>query len=343
VPSTNSTVPAGSIVSSARSRGAPVFSSIDAAIPMPRRRPRMRASLRRAAKPSQFCQHRGAPQRCGIVAAVVDQTERVPVWHRLRRDEVLVPQRQAVEPVAPARHVDQPLEHEHYFRPARAAIGRGRGGVGDDANPAHVRDRDAIHARRDRDSLRQRHEGDGARPEIAGVDRAQRKEVAVFVESELGLRREITAVKIGEERISSIAQPFNRAPGAFCRPRDQHKLGAGVIADAEIAANVTGDHAHRIFCDAERAGDIVPLADHAAAGAGIDAESRRCRIVRAKCCAQFHRYAGYTVYRRLQPHDMCRLRKGGFGRDPIACFRVDAQVRAALGLKRQCSRRQRVL
>jgi hypothetical protein len=36
VPSTSSTTPDGSIVISARSRGAPVFNSTDAAMPMPR-------------------------------------------------------------------------------------------------------------------------------------------------------------------------------------------------------------------------------------------------------------------------------------------------------------------
>ena len=43
----------GSIVISARSRGAPVFSSIEAAMPMPRHRPRRRASARRASNPAQ--------------------------------------------------------------------------------------------------------------------------------------------------------------------------------------------------------------------------------------------------------------------------------------------------
>jgi hypothetical protein len=38
---------------SARSRGAPVLSSIEAAVPMPRQRPRRRASARRASNPAQ--------------------------------------------------------------------------------------------------------------------------------------------------------------------------------------------------------------------------------------------------------------------------------------------------
>jgi hypothetical protein len=53
VPNTNSMVPDGSIVSSARSRAAPVLSSIDIATPIPRQQPRRRASARRAANPAQ--------------------------------------------------------------------------------------------------------------------------------------------------------------------------------------------------------------------------------------------------------------------------------------------------
>ena len=53
VPNTSSTVPDGLTVSSARSRGAPELSSIDIATPMPRQRPRRRASARRTANPVQ--------------------------------------------------------------------------------------------------------------------------------------------------------------------------------------------------------------------------------------------------------------------------------------------------
>ena len=137
--------------------------------------------------------------------------------------------------------------------------------------------------------------------------------------------------------------PFTTNCGAFGRPGDQHKLRIGVVADAKIATDIAGNYAHRIFGDAERAGDVVPLTDHAVAGAGVDGEVPRRRIVRTKCRAQFHRHPSDAVYRRLQPHNMCCPRKRGFGRFSIAYLRVDAQVRVTLRPNRQCLRCQCIM
>jgi hypothetical protein len=133
-------------------------------------------------------------------------------------------------------------------------------------------------------------------------------------------------MKIGQKRVSPIAQPFDRPSDAFCRPGDQHKLRAGVVADPEIAADIARDHAHGILCDTECSGYVVPLPDHAAAGAGVDSELCCSRVVGTKRRAQFHRHAGDAVYRRLQPHDMRRACEGILGRLPIARLGVDAQI-----------------
>src|SRR3954447_20955584 len=36
-------------------------------------------------------------------------------------------------------------------------------------------------------------------------------------------------------------------PRRFAAQATSNKLGAGVVADAEIAADIAGDHAHRVF------------------------------------------------------------------------------------------------
>ena len=106
-------------------------------------------------------------------------------------------------------------------------------------------------------------------------------------------------MEIGQEGVAAVADPLDRPAESLCRPDDQHKLGAGVVADAEIAADIAGDHAHRIFGNAERAGNVVALPDHAAAGARVDGELRRDFIIGADRGAQFHRHAGDAVDRRL--------------------------------------------
>ena len=133
-------------------------------------------------------------------------------------------------------------------------------------------------------------------------------------------------MKIGQKRVSPIAHPFDRASNPFRRPGDQYKLRAGAVADPEIAADIARDHAHGIFCDTEGSRDVVPLPDHATAGACIDGELRRGRVISTERGAQLHRYTGDAVYRRLQPHDMRRPREGVFGRLRVARLGVDAQV-----------------
>ena len=127
-----------------------------------------------------------------------------------------------------------------------------------------------IHAGRDRDSLRQWHEGNRAGAQIARVRCPQRKKVAVLVDRELGFRHEVAAVEIGQERVTAVANPFDRAGYPLCRPRDQDEFRAGVVADAKIPADITRDDAHRLFRHTERPGNIVALPNNPAAGAGID-------------------------------------------------------------------------
>ena len=65
--------------------------------------------------------HRAVLRR-RVVAAVVEEADRVAVRHRAGRHQVASPQLHAVESVMACREVDQPLDDEHHLGPARAAI-----------------------------------------------------------------------------------------------------------------------------------------------------------------------------------------------------------------------------
>ena len=74
-------------------------------------------------EPRPTAQFGGASQRCRVVAAVVDEAERIAIRHRIRPHQVAPAQFEPVEPMAPARDVDQALEDEHDLRPPGTPIG----------------------------------------------------------------------------------------------------------------------------------------------------------------------------------------------------------------------------
>src|SRR3954447_16539025 len=95
-----------------------------------------------------------------------------------------------------------------------------------------------IEAGRDRDPLRQWHERDRAGAEIAGIDAAQGEETPVGIEREFGLGNQVAAMEITQKRVLALAPPFDRLSDPFRSPGDQHEFGAGIVADAEIAADI---------------------------------------------------------------------------------------------------------
>lgn len=64
----------------------------------------------------------------------------------------------------------------------------------------------------------------------------------MLVESQLRLGGQVAAVEIGGERVAALAPPFDRAPGPFGRPGNQREFRIGVVADAEIPADIARDH-----------------------------------------------------------------------------------------------------
>src|SRR6185436_3538821 len=72
---------------------------------------------------------RGALLDREVVAAVVDEAERIAIGHRRHGYEVAAAELEPVEAVAPRREVDQPLDDEHHLRPARGAVRRSRRGI----------------------------------------------------------------------------------------------------------------------------------------------------------------------------------------------------------------------
>jgi hypothetical protein len=47
-------------------------------------------------------------------------------------------------------------------------------------------------------------------------------------------------VEIGQESVAPFANPLDRPSDALCGPGDQRELWAGIVADAEIPADIAG-------------------------------------------------------------------------------------------------------
>ena len=115
-----------------------------------------------------------------VAAAVVEHADRVAVRHRFGRDQVLAPQLDAVDAEPRGGDVDQPLDREGHLRPAGAAIGLGRHGVGEDRHRAQRRGRNVVGAGDQARALGQRRERHAARADIADIGGAHGEEAAVL-------------------------------------------------------------------------------------------------------------------------------------------------------------------
>ncbi len=93
------------------------------------------------------------------------------------RHEVAPAQFDAIKAALPRREIDQPLHDEHRLRPAGAAIGPRRGGIGQHGTRAEMHGRDVVDAGHDLDALLQRAEGDRIRADVDDVVAAQRQEI----------------------------------------------------------------------------------------------------------------------------------------------------------------------
>ena len=182
------------------------------------------------------------------LAAVVGEGEAGLERHRLRRDVVLPPDLGRVHLQLGGGEIDHALDHVGRFRPAVAAIGPARMGVGEHRGRFHVHRGRAVDA--------------GERAEIAGVgleaglqigagvdgrEHAEAEEVAVLVERELGVGDVVARLRVGQKCFRARAHPFHRPAGQLGGEQHQRHLVVDRRLHAEAAADVAGDHAHLVL------------------------------------------------------------------------------------------------
>ena len=184
------------------------------------------------------------------VAGVVGGADRGLVRHLRFLDQIAPPQLHRIDAGQARRLVHQALEHVIGFRPAGAAIGRGRDRVGEDAFGRHVDALDVVHAGQAAGEIEARNIGaDGADigAHIAGIADAQRQDLALLVERKLGLGIDVAALIVGEEGFRAARHPVDRPAGLLGADEEREIFGIGRGLQPEGAADIFGDDAQLLL------------------------------------------------------------------------------------------------
>ncbi len=293
---------------------------------MPRRLPRRRASLARAGKAVPSAERQRRLHGLMIEAVVERHPERIDIGQRSRRDQVLAAQREPIEAELLAGEIDQPLHHEHGFRAPGGPIGPRGHGVGQHRAGAKARRRHVIDAGHHLDALLQRRERHRVGADIRRVGAAHGEEPSIRVQGQLGLEREIASLIVGEERLVTLAGPFDRPPEPPRRPGDQREFGKEAAARSIVAADVVHHHPHALGRHVEHPGEIVLLA-HRRAAAGVERGAAARGIIGGDRRPRLHRHAGHALHQRCELHHVGRVGERRLGPGRIADDGIDAEVR----------------
>ena len=276
-----------------------------------------------------------------VFAVVVDDADAVLIRKGVRRDEVLAPQLDGIEAALLGREIDQPLDDVDRLGPAGAAIGRGRHRVGHHRRAAEMHRRNVVDPRHDAEAFAQRREMRAIGADIGEVRAADGEELAARVERQLDRRRQVAAFVIGQKALAAVGQKFHRPAELLRRPGQQRIFGEEGIARAEIAAHVAAHRAALLHRHAERAGQGLALAHHAAAGAGPDRVAVLL-VDEAQRRARLHRRAGDAVDPGLEFDDMLGRGESGVGLRLVADFGIDRDIVAAVVPHRGRARLHRI-
>ena len=260
-----------------------------------------------------------------VMPAVVEHSDRVAIGHRLRRYEVLTTQRDAVDAELFGRLVDQALDGEGDFRPARAAVCIGRHGVGEHRDRTQRGRRNRIGAGNKARALAQRRQRHAARADVTDIGRAHADEAVLVVDRELHRRHQIAALIIAEKGFGAHRGEFDRPAELLCRPQHKTELDIGAVTRAKIAADIGGNHPQPLRWHADHVDQFVPL-PHCAARTGIEQVGVRRGIVLPKRRTRLHRHAGDAADVEFLRHNVRRAGKSPVGRFAIAKKSLDQHV-----------------
>jgi hypothetical protein len=202
----------------------------------------------------------------------------------------------------------------------------GRDDVSDGAEASEIADRNAIDIRHPPEPLLQGHEGRGMPTEVAEVRAANAEEIPFFIESELSLNRQITALVIAEKCFTPLTCPFHRPADPPRGPGQEGVFGIEEVPRPKVSAHVLANAPYLLGRHTQDVGEIEPQLRNAAAARGIKRVVVGGRVVLGECGARLHRDARDTLHPGFEPHDMGGPPESPCGRCLIPNLYVDAEI-----------------
>ncbi len=302
-----------------------------------------RAAARRKARPISLRLGRG--QQARKIRAVEARAGRRAVRHLRLADDVAAAQFQRIDLQLGRDFVDQALDDVVGFRPARAAIGIGRRGVGDDLPVTAIHRLDGIGAGADELAVQRIGQYAGGRQISARVAQplgAQRQELAFAVVSELAAQRDGAAVVIGEEILRAGGQPLHRALEHLRQMQHDRILRKRRGARAEGAADIDHAHAHAIRRNAGHDREIVAERGRALVGA-IDVEAVGRGVIGDQRAAHFQRRRRHARAFGGERDDTSGAREGFRGFLRVAVFEIETDIAGDVAVDGGCAVGHRVV
>ena len=184
------------------------------------------------------------------LAAIIGEGDAGLERHGVRRNGVLAAQLRRIDADLVGGKIDHALDDIAGLRPAVAAIGPHRLGVGENAGHVDMRGWRAIDA--------------GQRAEIAGKGRhanlhigadrgddfrPEAEEHAVLVERQLGIGDIIARLRVAQEQFRTRGDPFDRPADELGAKQHQRHFVIDRRLHAEAAADIAADHADLVVGD----------------------------------------------------------------------------------------------
>ena len=276
--------------------------------------------------------HRALHMR-GEVAGIVDLSGRGLVGHRLRRNEILAPDRIRRHAEFSRGRIDQPLDHISRLGAPGAAIGIDRHGVGEHGADAAMEGLDIIEPGQHAGAAMRNvgPEGREIGAHVAHQVDVHAQELAVLGQRHLRGRDVVAALRVAHEVIGAVGGPFDGLAQLARGDRDQRVFAIGKQLCAEAAADVGADHPHLFHRHLQH----HAAQDFAQAMAALAADRQRqviaLGVVFGDRGARFHEVGDDARIDDRYFGDRMRLGKGGLGCLLVADRHVEQHIAGLVG------------
>jgi hypothetical protein len=140
------------------------------------------------------------------------------------------------------------------------------------------------------------------------------------------VHRQVTALIVGQERLTSFACPFDRPPKSAGRPRDQRELRVATVARTEVSAHLTRRHPDSAFRDTKGTGH-PGLSPPKTPRTRMNRVAARPWVPHADGSARLHRDPGDSLHPRVEAHDVRGPCERGLRSRDVAGVGLHAHVR----------------